>query len=229
MGIYMDDNSGTKQTIINTAKSFFYSVGYRKTSIQKIIDTAGIAKGTFYHYFKSKEDLLNQFIDSEMDALHQQLNVVLEMDIGALEKMSLIYKSGASWKAENVAAMRPLMKIMISDENIVLRHTMLQHQIKKISPIYETIIRQGRDEGVFNVQDPTYTAQFIVNSFSAFADSIYGIFATPKYTEEVLMQFRNFIKYFEDTMERLLGTEKGSIKMIDDNDLELLIKGLLEA
>lgn len=225
----MEDSSGTKQAIINIAKGYFYTIGYRKTSVQKIIDAAGVAKGTFYHYFKSKEDLLNQFIDSEMDALHKQLNGVIKMDIGALDKMNLIYRSGASWKSENVAAMRPLMKIMISDDNIILRHTMLQHQIEKIAPIYEEIIQQGKDEDVFHVDNPTYTAQFIVNSFSGFADTVYGIFAAPKYTEDILQQFKEFIIYFEDTMERLLGTTKGSIKMIDDKDLEILIKGLLEA
>ncbi len=225
----MEEQINKKDELINIAKGFFYSVGYNKTSVQKIIDSAGVAKGTFYHYFKSKEDLLNQFVDSEISALYQGLNSVLKMDIGAIEKFSTIFKSGASWKSENVVAMKQLMKVLISDDNLILRHTMLQHQIKQITPLYEAIITQGKEEGVFDVINPKFTANYLVNSFSSFADEMYELFSAPEYTKELLEQLRNIILYFEDTIERLLGTKKGAIQIIDDVVFEKLIKGLLEA
>ena len=49
-----------KNEIFDCAGELFYTEGYEKTSIQQIIDKLGIAKGTFYHYFSSKFDLLNQ-------------------------------------------------------------------------------------------------------------------------------------------------------------------------
>lgn len=225
----MEEQINKREELINIAKGFFYSVGYNKTSVQKIIDSAGVAKGTFYHYFKSKEDLLNQFVDSEISALHKQLDIVLKMDIGAIEKFGTIFKSAASWKSENVVAMKQLMSVMVSNDNLILRHTMLKHQIKQITPIYESIIQQGKDEGVFDVINPKYTALYLVNSFSSFADEMYELFSRPKYTKELLDQLRNIIIYFEDVIERLLGTKKGTIRIIDDVVLETLIKGLLEA
>lgn len=50
--------AGKKQQIIEAAISCFSEKGYRGTSIQDIADALGIAKGSLYFYFKSKEDLL---------------------------------------------------------------------------------------------------------------------------------------------------------------------------
>lgn len=225
----MSEHSNKRYELIQTAKSFFYSVGYSKTSVQNIIDSAGVAKGTFYHYFKSKEDLLNQFVDSEVSALYLKIETILEMDINAIEKFNILFRSATGWKSENVNAMKQLMKVMISDDNLMLRHTMLRHQIKQIAPIYEKIIAQGKKEGVFDVLSPKYTASYLLNSYFSFTDEIYELFAASDYSIELFEQFRRILSYFEDTIERLLGTKRGSIQIIDEVVLERLIKGLLEA
>jgi AcrR family transcriptional regulator len=58
-----------KQLIINAAIKCFAQKGFHATSIQEIVDTAGIAKGSVYSYFKSKEDLLFVAIKHEYDRM----------------------------------------------------------------------------------------------------------------------------------------------------------------
>ena len=58
-----------KQVIINAAIKCFAQKGFHATSIQEIVDTAGIAKGSVYSYFKSKEDLLFVAIKHEYDRM----------------------------------------------------------------------------------------------------------------------------------------------------------------
>lgn len=60
---------GKKQLIINAAIKCFAQKGFHATSIQEIVDTAGIAKGSVYSYFKSKEDLLFVAIKHEYDRM----------------------------------------------------------------------------------------------------------------------------------------------------------------
>ena len=48
-----------KQEFLDAAQKLFYEQGYDQTSVNTIIDAVGVSKGTFYHYFKSKEDLLD--------------------------------------------------------------------------------------------------------------------------------------------------------------------------
>ncbi|MGL1892837.1 MAG: TetR/AcrR family transcriptional regulator [Spirochaetaceae bacterium] len=218
-----------KQELINIAGELFYTKGYSKTSIQNIIDRANIAKGTFYHYFKSKEDLLTSFTDTQVSALYVLVNKILEEDIPATNKFSKLFQSASNWKNQNAESIRFLMKIMTSESNLILRHNMLQQQIKKLAPIYKSIIDQGIEEGSFIVNDSEYTASFLLNSFSGFGDMVYGILDAPVYTGEILDQFRVLMKNFEDSLERLLGIKEGTIHVVDDVVLEELLKGLLEA
>ena len=54
-----------KNEILDTAQRLFYSQGYENTSVANVIDAIGIAKGTFYHYFKSKAELPGQIVDRQ--------------------------------------------------------------------------------------------------------------------------------------------------------------------
>ena len=53
-----------KQEILQAAARLFASRGYHATSVSDVIDTAGIARGTFYLYFESKKDVFLELIES---------------------------------------------------------------------------------------------------------------------------------------------------------------------
>ena len=53
----------TKSRIVKAAWSLFYKNGYDKTTVEDIIAASKTSKGTFYHYFKGKEALLNTMSD----------------------------------------------------------------------------------------------------------------------------------------------------------------------
>ena len=51
-----------KAEIMAIAKKLFDQYGFQNTSVDQIVKTAEIAKGTFYYYFKSKEELLDTML-----------------------------------------------------------------------------------------------------------------------------------------------------------------------
>lgn len=57
-----------RNEILNTAQTLFVTKGYMKTTINDILQAIGIAKGTFYHYFKSKEEVLDAIIERIIQA-----------------------------------------------------------------------------------------------------------------------------------------------------------------
>lgn len=225
----MEAEVSKKVELINISRELFFTKGYSKTSIQNIIDKAEIAKGTFYHYFKSKEELLNQLTNIDVSALYNQVNKVLEMNISAIEKLNTIFQSGSSWKSENIEMMKMLTKIFMSDSNLLLRHSMLENQIIQLSPVYRSIIEQGVREGDFSVNDSEYVANFILSSFSNYGSQMFKILDTADYTESVLNEFKTLMTNYEDMLERILGCKNGVIHIVEDSVLEKLLKGLLEA
>ena len=74
-------NSAKQEELIEIASKLFYEQGYGMTGIKQIIDAAGIAKGTFYSHFPSKEALGLAWLRDR----HHRWNQWLAADIDALD------------------------------------------------------------------------------------------------------------------------------------------------
>ena len=59
----------TRLRILKTAADLFHQQGVRATSPDQIIEKSGIGKGQFYHYFKNKEGLVHEVLQSHLDAI----------------------------------------------------------------------------------------------------------------------------------------------------------------
>ncbi|MCK4251013.1 TetR/AcrR family transcriptional regulator, partial [candidate division WOR-3 bacterium] len=91
-----------KNEIIDAARKFFFQKGYEQTSIQDIIDDLSIAKGTFYHYFKSKLDLLDQLIDRTTSEMSASIKPILNMDMNAIEKFNKVFQVATAVSLQNI-------------------------------------------------------------------------------------------------------------------------------
>ncbi|BBH19186.1 TetR family transcriptional regulator [Paenibacillus baekrokdamisoli] len=79
---------GKKDKIIVAAIKCFSEKGYRGTSIQDIADSLGIAKGSMYFYFKSKDDLLQSICKHYLEAIVKQAQAVAESSLLPKEKLA---------------------------------------------------------------------------------------------------------------------------------------------
>lgn len=61
--------SSKKLILLSSAYELFINKGLKKTTIQNIVDKANLGKGTFYLYFKNKEDLENQLLIDKTNEL----------------------------------------------------------------------------------------------------------------------------------------------------------------
>lgn len=76
----------TKNRIVKAAWNLFYKNGYDTTTVEDIITASKTSKGTFYHYFKGKEALLNSLSDL-FDQKYEELYTVVAPDMSAYDKM----------------------------------------------------------------------------------------------------------------------------------------------
>lgn len=96
------DKITTRQKIINSAKNLFASHGYSQTTIDDIITAAGVTKGAFYHYFKSKEAVCCEIISSIQREYQSVFDSLLkETDplkkLKALTKQPLELNNSGQW------------------------------------------------------------------------------------------------------------------------------------
>ncbi len=73
-----------REEIIHAAKKLIIEKGYRKTSVQDITDEAGIAKGSFYTYFKSKDYLMETLLIEKLENRSGSVKEIIASE-GSLE------------------------------------------------------------------------------------------------------------------------------------------------
>ena len=79
----------TKSRIIKAAWNLFYKNGYDNTTVEDIISASKTSKGTFYHYFKGKEALLNSLSDL-FDQKYEELAATIDPDMCPYDKLLLL-------------------------------------------------------------------------------------------------------------------------------------------
>ena len=62
-----------REMLLRAAGKLFQDVGYVQASIYRIASAVNAPKGTFYNYFRSKEDLASRLVDRQFEALHESL------------------------------------------------------------------------------------------------------------------------------------------------------------
>jgi AcrR family transcriptional regulator len=204
-----------RDEILATAQRLFYSLGYERTTINAMIKELDIAKGTFYHYFQSKGDLLDALVDRLTEQIVAALQPVLEGHGSAVEKLREVYRVSSSIKTSDWDFLIQITKALYSDENIVVRHKMNQRNMELVAPIFTKVFGQGASEGVFDLDDPQETARAVLALWTHMGETtahlLLGLVEEPD-TLEVL---ERKLRMFETLMERMVGARKGSLGIID--------------
>lgn len=197
-----------KNEILDMAEILFVSKGYGSTTIQDILEGVAIAKGTFYYYFKSKEEVLDamimRFIDATVVAAQE---IAASPGLSATEKLFQIFfvldPRKAIKQAEHRGQMIEQFQAQLNPE---MNQKTMVLTVQKLSPVLTQVLQQGMEEGLFACQYPRETVELLlITSSVLFNDKIFAFSA-----EELQPRVKAFIK----SMEVLLGAQTGSFDFI---------------
>ncbi len=204
-----------RNQIIDCAASLFMTYGYEKTSIQMILDRLNIAKGTFYHYFESKLDMLNSFADREIKGILENLeSIVSDKTISAADKINLYFSSASNWKIQNWELVEAYIIESGKPENQILFRTLLEDNIKWTLPLFTRLIAEGVEEGVFRTSCPDIAAETIIRLGVAINDQLRASLLSGGITGKKEM-FMKIMDFYQDTIAKILGTEKNILRLWD--------------
>ena len=168
-----------RQEIVDAARHLFQTAGYEQTTMQDVMERLNIAKGTIYHYFDSKEALLEAVVESIVEEHIGQMRLALPgLKGNALEKLQVLL-AASNLAADNPEVLDPLHR----SANMEMHHRMLAVTILKLAPVYAELIRQGCAEGLFQTDAPLESAEFILSAVQFLTDL--GIYP---WTQEALIR-----------------------------------------
>jgi TetR/AcrR family transcriptional repressor of nem operon len=87
----MGRHSNARQLLIQSAKQLTYAHGYNAVGVKEICEHAGVNKGSFYHFFPSKRDLLLAVIDAHTDWLRGVLERASDPELAPLERVRRLF------------------------------------------------------------------------------------------------------------------------------------------
>ncbi len=153
------DPETRRAEILAAAGELFAEQGYGNTSVDAIVQHVGVAKGTFYYYFKSKEDVLVALAQAMVDRLREDYEAIADDPaIGAVDKLRQILR-GENRPSEHGDW---LMESLHRPENRELHERISVVTIVELAPVLARVIEQGKQEAVFDVEDPLETVQFLL-------------------------------------------------------------------
>ncbi len=191
-----------KDEILKVARNLFLTKDYDKTTMADIMNALEIAKGTIYHYFKSKEALFEAVIEDIVEEnIRHMRTLVKNTPKNALEKIQLLVNAG-NISQENEKIFEQLHK----PANDALHSRLLAATLMKQAPLYAEIIQQGCDEGIFRTEAPLECAEFILSAIQFLTDM--GIYP---WAEEDL---KRRMQAFPILIERLLQGPPGSFQFL---------------
>ncbi len=211
-----EDYAARRKEILDVASRLVYTKGYEQMSIQDILDAMKISKGAFYHYFDSKQDLLDELINGMIDAAEQILRpIVDDPQLSAIEKFQRYFDAGGRWKVAQKAFMLDLLRVWRSDTNAIMRQKQEAAAMKRIAPALAQIIRQGIKEGVFSTKYPEQFGSMLLGLSRGFEDSVAALLLADHPPPDALDQLEAAIRAYSDSMERILGAPAGSLPLAD--------------
>lgn len=192
-----------KNEILDAASELFGQKGFDGTSTADILEKVGIARGTLYYHFKSKEDIMDSLIarfssrmlcDARAIAQNKSIPVV-ERIVGVVLSLNV---------CQNNSVGKELIEHMHNPQNALMHQKTQKIIISEVPPILTEVIEDGIAEGLFQTPYPYECMEMVMTYTNAIFDGDDMV--------ELTEESRNSrIKAFIFNMERLLGAQSGCL------------------
>lgn len=177
----------TKSRIVKAAWSLFYKNGYSKTTVEDIIAASKTSKGSFYHYFKGKESLLNT-LSYLFDEKYEELTTVIDPDLSAYDK--LLFLNHELFYMIETSVDISLLAYLYSSQLITKDKKSLSDKKRFYFKWTTEIIKEGLDSGEFK---DTSTPEELMSIYAMYERALLydwalckGKFSLTRYSDKLL-------------------------------------------
>lgn len=154
------DKAARRAELVEAAATAFAERGVANTAVSDIVERAGVAQGTFYLYFESKDDVLVALAERLVGGVLEVAEVALEGERSAVEQLRAFIGSLAGAAGDEGSA--ELAELLHRPENLALHHRLEERIVPRLLPLMEGIVARGVAEGAFDVADTRAAAWFVL-------------------------------------------------------------------
>ena len=186
-----------KQELLQIAYEMFLSKGYENTSVDTIIEEAGIAKGTYYYYFESKEQMLEEVCMMMIATQAENARQILDSDMPLPQKLVGIIASFRPAQHE-----QEIGDMLERPENVLMHEKVGRKIVDTVVPLVTEVVEEGIEAGLFhcdNVYERVRMIMIISNT----------LFDDYPFTGKD-------VEVFIELIEKLLGAAPGTMGFVKE-------------
>lgn len=209
-----------RDAFLDVAQRLIQTKGYEAMSIQDLLDQLEASKGAFYHYFGSKQELLEAVVERFADGAMASLAPILsDATLPALKKLERFFAGIASLKAEQKDLMLAIIEVWNSDGNAIVREKVRRLSERIMVPLLSAVVTQGVDEGTLQVDSPDEMAKVLASLMLGFQQQATDLFIARQTGAITFEVVQRAVAANTEAFERILGVPKGSITLTDEPTL----------
>lgn len=209
-----------RDAILDVAERLMRTSGYEEMSVQDIQDELRVSRGAIYHYFGSKDAILEAVIERITDTVMAVVEPLADdPSLTPLAKLKQVFAVAGQWKADRKELMVALVEAWYSDRNMLLRERAGRLAKSRLTPLIAEILEDGKAEGAFRIGSPDHAAAILVamllDSGESLSHLILAQFAGTAPFEDIEIA----IAAYNEAFERILGLPAGTFEIIDPTAL----------
>ena len=145
------DGKERRQELLDIARKMFITKGYEKTSVNDILKEVGIAKGTFYYYFASKEEMLEAMIfEVVMEGVGRAKVILKEDSIPLLMRILMALQA----QTPEMEGADMIHAEIVKPENAKLDQVYLRMMIRELTKVLKEPVEEAVCQGVMETRYP---------------------------------------------------------------------------
>ena len=204
---------------LDAAQRLIETKGYARMTIEDVLKELGTSKGALYHYFDSKQAILEGIVVRVTDAAEAHLRRnAADTDVPALDRLRQFFAAMGQWKVERREALLATLPLWLSDDNAIVRQKLRARAIERITPWLTQIVDQGVREGVFTTRYPDQVGRLLIGLGHDVNEVLFPLLFADRCDSGGLLQVERTLAAYTDALERLLGAPEGSLAALVNRD-----------
>ncbi len=206
-----------KRDILASAEHLFYLQGYSRTTIEDMLEPLGCSKGSFYHHFDSKMQVLEQIATERISAAFDLFQQHARTD--ALDRLNDILYYASPFHKQGISFLSVMMSLSMQQESAVVQNGMDEARRSLFFPVLEETLKALRVQNKAFWREESLPS-LVWETHTAFCHTLVREACQSLATEENMASVSlNLLRAARFQWERLLDLPFDSVRIIDAEEL----------
>jgi TetR/AcrR family transcriptional repressor of nem operon len=210
------EHASKRNEILDAARRLIYTKGYEQMTIRDLLDELQISKGAFYHYYDSKQALLEGLIEQMQEEGERMFRGIAEdASLPTLAKLQAFFDASGRWKTARKDYLLALVRGWYADENALVRQKIEASMLRHVMPYMTRVIATGHTEGVLATPFPEQASAMVFDLLLGLGERFARVILAPERDPDALPKMIRLVEAYNDALERVVGAPAGSLHLMD--------------